>query len=492
MEITTLVHSFRIQDFFDILLIAFMIYGLLVWFRDAASRFVLVGIGILGIIYYLARSFQLYLSAAVLQGFFAVILLAMVIIFQEEFRRFFERIATWGRFRKSGRVSSLHEEVEIIVQSVATLARQHTGALIVIPGEDPLDRHLSGGNPLDGILSQPLLESLFDPHSIGHDGAIIIDHGRVVRFGCHLPLSTDAEKIGNLGLRHTAALGLSERTDATCIVVSEERGTVSVAYGGRIEVLKSPTELGMILERLYGKKMPKGKAGRVLGWFRRNPLEKATAILLASVLWVAFGYQKDLVRRDFTLPIEYRNLSPQWIIEGSKVTEAKVTLSGPEQAFNLLNPATLRLSVDLSGVREGRQEIELTNDMIRTPANISVVSVSPSRIVVNASRLRSAVFPVDVRSDGTLPPGVVLQRIEVQPTHVTVLVPKRFVGTDLQIPTEPVDLRKVSSTATVTAKLITPPEVSFEGGKSLSVEVTIRVRPRGPASKGAAQTGPLE
>jgi len=85
MEITTLVHSFRIQDFFDILLITFMIYGLLVWFRDAASRFVLVGIGILGIIYYLARSFQLYLSAAVLQGFFAVIPLAMVIIFQEEF-----------------------------------------------------------------------------------------------------------------------------------------------------------------------------------------------------------------------------------------------------------------------------------------------------------------------------------------------------------------------------------------------------------------------
>ncbi|NTV54668.1 MAG: hypothetical protein HGA73_04310, partial [Syntrophaceae bacterium] len=83
MDITNLLHSFRIQDFFDILLISFMIYGLLVWFKDAASRFVLVGIGILGIIYYLARSFQLYLSAAVLQGFFAVILLAMVIIFQE-------------------------------------------------------------------------------------------------------------------------------------------------------------------------------------------------------------------------------------------------------------------------------------------------------------------------------------------------------------------------------------------------------------------------
>ncbi len=487
MDITTLVHSFRIQDFFDILLITFMIYGLLAWFRDAASRFVLVGIGILGIIYYLARSFQLYLSAAVLQGFFAVILLALVIIFQEEFRRFFERIATWGRFRKSGRVSTLHEEVEIIVQSAANLARQHMGALIVIQGEDPLDRHVAGGYPLDGLLSQPLLESIFDPHSIGHDGAVIIDRGRLVSFGCHLPLSTNVDRIGNLGLRHTAALGLSERTDATCIVVSEERGTISVAYGGKIEVLKSPTELSMILERLYGKKMPKGKADFILGWFRRNPLEKATAILLASVLWVGFGYQKDLVRRDFTLPIEYRNLSPQWVIEGTKITEAKVTLSGPEQAFNLLNPVSLRVSVDLSSVREGRQEIELTNDMIKTPVNISVVSVMPNRIVVSASRLRTQMLPVEVRSEGNLPPGVTLQRIEVKPTHVSVLVPRRFVGTELQIPTEPIDLKKVTSTTTVQAKLITPPEVSFEGGKPLSVEVTIRVRPKAASSRSSGE-----
>jgi len=80
----------------------------------------------------------------------------------------------------------------------------------------------------------------------------------------------------------------------------------------------------------------------------------------------------------------------------------------------------------------------------------------------------------------------------VKPTHVTVLVPKRLVGTDLQIPTEPIDLKKVTASTTLTAKLITPPEVSFEGGKPLSVEVTIRVRPRAAASKGAASAGPVD
>jgi YbbR domain-containing protein len=114
-----------------------------------------------------------------------------------------------------------------------------------------------------------------------------------------------------------------------------------------------------------------------------------------------------------------------------------------------------------------------------------VVNVTPSRIIVTASRLRNAVLPVEVRTEGALPPGVILQRIETKPTHVSVLLPKRFIGTDLQIPTEPVDLRKVTATTSFSARLITPPEVSFEGGKPLSVEVTIRVRPKAAPAKGA-------
>ena len=294
--------------------------------------FVLVGIGILGIIYYLARSFQLYLSAAVLQGIFRRHPPGHGDHFPGGIPAVLRANRHLGPLPQSGRVSTLHAEVEIIVQSAANLARQHMGALIVIQGEDPLDRHLAGGGfPLDGVLSQPLIESIFDPHSIGHDGAVVIDRGRLVSFGCHLPLSTNVERIGNLGLRHTAALGLSERSDAICIVVSEERGTISVAFAGRIDVLKNPTELSMILERLYGKKMPTGKTSHILDWFRRNPLEKATAILLASILWVAFGYQKDLVRRDFTLPIEYRNLSPQWVIEGRRSPRRKAPCRVPSR-----------------------------------------------------------------------------------------------------------------------------------------------------------------
>ena len=329
-ELLMIPHSFRVQDFFDILIVATIVYGLLVWFKDTASRFVLGGISLIGIVYILARQFQLYLTAVVLQGFFAIILFALVVIFQEELRRFFERIATWGRLHKKDRASSHHEEAEVLVQTAANLAKKKVGALIAIQADDPLDRHLTGGTPLDGLVSESLLESIFDPHSIGHDGAVIIDDGRVVKFGCHLPLSSNADKYGNLGLRHTAALGLSERSDAMAIVVSEERGTISVAHKERLEVLKGAAELRLILERFYGERVPARKGSRrFLGWFRKNPLEKGVAVFLALLLWFIFGYQREFVQRDFIVPIEYRNLASEWVIEGPKVTEAKVLLKGP-------------------------------------------------------------------------------------------------------------------------------------------------------------------
>jgi uncharacterized protein (TIGR00159 family) len=477
-------HGFRVQDLFDILIIATIIYGLLVWFRDTASRFVLGGISLIGIVYILARQFQLYLTAVVLQGFFAIILFALVVIFQEELRRFFERIAVWGRFHKKDRVSSHYEEAEIIAQTAGSLARKRVGALIVLRAEDPLDRHVTGGNTLEGVLSQPLLESIFDPHSIGHDGAVIIEDGRVSKFGCHLPLSANAERYGILGLRHTAALGLSERSDALCIVVSEERGTISIAHKERLEVLKSAAELKVVLQKFYGEQMPsRKKSKRVAGWFRKNTLEKSIAVVLAVTLWFLFGYQREFVQRDFIVPIEYRNLAAEWVIEGPKITETKVLLRGPAQAFNLINPAHLKVSVDLAGIREGRQEIELTAEMIKTPSSIAVLDINPKRIALSASKLHARMAPVEIRTEGALATGLVLQKIEAKPVTVPVLVPRRLRSADILIPTETIDLRRISKTTTITPKLLPPPEVYFDGGKTPAVEVIIRVRSRSAAAQ---------
>jgi len=471
-----ILYSFRLQDVLDIAIISVLVYGILMWFKETASRFVLVGIALLGTVYILARYFQLYLTAVVLQGFFAILLLALVVIFQEELRRFFENLALWGKIRKQTIGPAYQREVEVITRTAATLAQKRVGALLVLQGDEPLDRHLEGGMPLDGTLSQPLLESIFDPHSAGHDGAVLVHRGRVARFGCHLPLSLNANKFGQLGLRHTAALGLSERSDALCIVVSEERGTISVAQEERLTVLTSPKELKELLEGFYGPGAHAKKGGGLPERLKRNFWEKSSAVLVACLLWLAFGYQRGPVARHFVVPIEYRNLPTEWAMDEQKVTEAEIMLTGPDQAFRLLDPTGLMISLDLSNVREGKQRVSLTKDMIVIPSNLSLETIKPDSIQIGAYRLLQVDVPIEVSCRGELPRGRILQRIEVSPPSVTLLVPPALRDKGMKISTEVIDLSQLTQTTVFVPKLLFPPEVRFVDPKPPGVKVTLEIR----------------
>jgi diadenylate cyclase len=473
----TMVNNFRIQDILDIAIISVMISALLIWFKDRASRFVFLGIALLGVIYLLARFFQLYLTIVVLQAFFAILLFVLVVIFQEDLRRFFERLALLGRFRKkSFAATAFTESAEIIAQTAADLARKRIGALIVLQGKDPLDRHLTGGSNLDGLLSQPLLESIFDPHSIGHDGAVLIDGNRLMRFGCHLPLSANAAQHGNLGLRHTAALGLSERSDALCIVVSEERGTISLAKGERIEEIANASALRIELEAFFAKRMPPVKRRLIRHWLKQNPREKMIAIVLACILWVVFGYQRETIRRDFVIPIEYVNAPVEWVLEEPKVTEAKVILSGPAQAFQLLHPDSLKISLDLKQLRPGTQEITLTREMIKVPSNLAVTGITPERIKIVTSRLLPLTVPIEILTENTPPKGLTVSSIAAIPPEIKVLIPRRLRGKRIRILTEPVDLSLLDVQKVFTPSLRYPPDIQFPGGKTPMIRVIVKTR----------------
>lgn len=478
-NITSIIQSIRIQDIFDIIILAIMISALLIWFKDRASRFVLIGISLFGVLYVVARFFQLYLTTIVLQGFFAILLFILVVIFQEDLRRFFERLAIISRIRlKTPEVTPYSHTVEIIAQAVANFARRHIGALIVIQGDDPLDRHISGGIALNGIISQPLLESIFDPNSIGHDGAVIIDRNIVTRFGCHLPLSQNTVKYGSLGLRHTAALGLSERSDAICIVVSEERGVISVSRGEELNEIKSASELTVILESFYAEKTPVNKPTFISSWLKENTKEKIIAVVLACILWLMLGYQRDFVRRVFTIPIEYINPPSEWVIEKPTITETKVTLTGPSQAFQFLNAGALKVSINMNQLRiqEGKQEIILVGDMIKTPFNISVAEINPGKISLIASKLVRVNVPIKVVTENTASAGVFVQNIFVSPSSVYVLAPSGLQKDKIVIHTEPIDLKNLTSSYTYSPKLVFPPNIQFEGGKPPAVKVIIKVK----------------
>jgi len=472
-----LFNTIRVSDLLDIAIIAIFSYIVLVWFKKTASRFVLIGIFILAAIYAVARIFHLYITEYVLQGFFAILVIAMIIIFQEDLRRFFERLATWRFIRKGSLDTSPLQNAEIINRAVTRIAQNHRGALLVLKGDDFLDRHLKGGFDLEGTLSEAILESIFDPHSIGHDGAVVIEGGRITRFGCHLPLSVNPGKIGNLGLRHTAALGLSERCDAFCIAVSEERGTVSIAREGTLMRLHHPGDLLAILEQFY-REMAPGR-GAWMRWLSENWGEKIIAILLACGLWLSFGYQTESIRRDFIRPIVYRNLPPDWIIEEQKPKETTVTVMGSKQAFGLLNEGSLSVTLDMTKVNEGRQEVPIGNNNIQYPSNVTIVGINPNKIQFVAHVLTRFEAPIDVKLSGALPKGLTLQKVIVSPASVHLKAPKKDIK-HIKITTEPIDLREVTATTKFTPQLMVPPQARFVDGKQPSVEVTIEAEPTKP------------
>ncbi len=473
-----MVEGFRVQDLFDIVIITTLIYVILIWFKDTASRFVFAGISLLGLVYILARVFHLYLTSLVLQGFFTILLIALVVIFQEDIRRFFERLATLGSLRTARKNSGERRwpvDVDILIESVAELAAKRVGAIIILQGRDPLERHLKGGYDLDGKLTQPLLASIFDPHSIGHDGAVVIHDNRVAKFGCHLPLSHDTEKFGKYGLRHTAALGLSERCDALCVVVSEERGTISMVQDGKMVVSRKPSDLSSMIRAFYEREEMPGNKRQNPHWTRRNTLEKAVAVVLALGLWFSFGYQKESIQRDFVVPIEYRKISQEWEVEENLHKEVTVTLLGPVQAFNLLDPATLKVSVDLSNLAEGKQEIPLTSDMVRIPSNLSLMRVKPERIRLSAYRLYTYNAPVHVRTTGSLQKGYTLKRVAAVPETFAVLAPNSTIKRKIPIQTEEIDLSQIKENISMDARVLLPHDVRLKSGQLPSVKVVVEV-----------------
>lgn len=386
---------FRIADAVDILLMSAIVYWGLVWFKQTASRRVLIGIIVVLVIYFLARTLDMFLVSLVLQAGFAVFIIILVVIFQEDLRRMFERIAgaRWfGRFVRT--TPDLPFDLDSLVEAAFVMADSRTGALIVLKGVEPLDRHANGGVALDGKISRPLLFSLFDSSSPGHDGAVLIDKGRIEKFATHLPISKDHKQIAGRGTRHSAALGLAECSDALAVVVSEERGVVSVAEAGELVAIDSPSILKQRIESFFERRSPVQNRSAVKQTLLRNGWLKLIAVALTVIAWFVLAYDPQTIQRTFVVPIEYRNLAPEHVLDERAPAEARVTLSGSERSFRFLEPGTLKISINLAEASLGTQEIAITDRHIRLPQNLSLYRIDP-RVIRMDIRTKSVVSPDD-------------------------------------------------------------------------------------------------
>src|ERR1051325_9668735 len=374
----------------DIIFVAVLLYTAIVWAQRTRAAFVVRGIIILGAIYIIARYLDLQMTAWIFQVFFAIFLIMIVVIFQEELRQMFERIALCSLARKRAPAIG-SSTTDILVRTVADLAKEHIGALIVVRGHDPLERHITGGIPLDGKISGPLLKSIFDPHSPGHDGAIVVESDRITRFAAHLPLSKDLRQLSNVGTRHSAALGLAELADALCVVVSEERGTISIARNGRLREMENLQQLGSASEGFLREKFPTPERGKIsTQFFRENWVAKAVAISLAVGFWYIFVPGSKTVEMSYSIPVHVVNVPPTLLVDEVNPPTVTAKFSGPRRAFYLFDPRKISVTVDASMADMGRRTFNLTEQNIRYPKDLTLQDLSPSTLKLSVKRITRA------------------------------------------------------------------------------------------------------
>jgi len=377
-----------VVDALDVALVAILVYAVIVWMRQARAGLAFVGIVILGGVYVVARSIGMQLTAWLFQGFFAIFVVILVVIFQEELRRLFERIAVLGlRRHRAGPPTG--GAADALARSVVELARGRIGALLVLPGSDPLERHLEGGVDLDGLVSEPLLFSLFDVHSPGHDGAVLLDDGRVRRFSVQLPLSRDFSQLAARGTRHAAGLGLAERTDALCLVVSEERGTISAARDGVLRELATFEDVRSELDAFHRDKAPapERRRARVLRGLRQRLPEKAVALGLALAMWLVFVPGSQTAEQTVQIPVVVENLPSGYELDKVEPPTVEVTLSGPRRQFFVMDRGALAAKVDGILVELGRRSFELSDQSVRHPKGLTLVDVVPRRVKISVKRV---------------------------------------------------------------------------------------------------------
>lgn len=365
-------------DFLDIAFVAGFGWLAIRYLRRTRARAALAGLALLGVVYFFARGLDLRLTAALFQGFFAVVVLVLVVVFQEDLKRVFEQLGTWRRGRAQG-----PEEIgplDLLVRTVARLAATKTGALFVLPGHEPIDRHTEGGVLLAGRVSEPLLLSLFDASSPGHDGAVIVRGGKIERFAVHLPLSANHAALGPGGTRHAAALGLSERCDALCIVVSEERGTISLARDGTLHTLGRPEDLAFELRSTFESE-PEGRS-----WWRgRDALDATAAVVGALVLWMVLVPGSDVSEKTVEAAVEITNLPAELALESIDPSAVDVTLSGLSRDLMLVEGGQVSVQVDAYLAQLGRRTFAISPANVRKPEGLSVLVVGPDKVRISVS-----------------------------------------------------------------------------------------------------------
>ena len=255
---------FTFIDFIDIILVAAIMFWIYRATRGTNAPYIISGIIMIYLMWVVVRTLNMELLSNILGQFVSVGVIALIIVFQPEIRRFLQMIGMrQKRFNFIARIFNRNDNTSVtiiapIVQACREMSAHKTGALIVIGRQSDLRLITEGGIAIDAKISTPLLENIFFKNAPLHDGAVVIEGDRIVAAKCILPV-TQSDVPKSNGTRHRAAIGMSEISDAIILVVSEETGGISIAHGGTIHRDIAPDQLANLLQRHFGANRQKDR-----------------------------------------------------------------------------------------------------------------------------------------------------------------------------------------------------------------------------------------
>jgi diadenylate cyclase len=468
--------TIRWQDLVDITINSYILFRLYVLFRGTNALRILLGIAALWSLQRVAGSLGLIITSWALQGITAAAAIIIVVVFRNEIRTALQvrnfRAFIWGSPNRE-----LSTPVEIIVDAAYQMGRKRIGALMVVPGREDLQELIHGGIPWNGTLSREMIMSVFWPKGPVHDGAIMVRGQTITEVGVLLPLSQRQDLPTFYGTRHRAAAGLAERSDALVIVVSEERGRVSVAKDHWIKPVAQPEDLLQILrEHLHMFEWLEVRKQKKERW--KMGLAAVLSLLAIITIWLGFTRGRDTTL-NMTVPVEYYNRPPSFEILETSVNEVKLQLNGSSALIRSLSPAQVEVRVDLSKAVDGINVVPVTKDNIILPPGISVSRTDPPMVKITLDRPTVKELPVQVDWVGRIAGDYSLVEVRLSPDVARVIGGKDTLSKISTVYTTPVRLDSLQKTGSVAASLLlNPPSLKLAPGTQERITIFYRLQER--------------
>jgi diadenylate cyclase len=365
---------FRWQSAVDFVVLTVAIAVVLRWSSETRALRLALSILALRVAAVLTDQLGLLITTWVLDALTLIALLVLVVAFQPELRRAVMRLDLPGRAAHERQLPTL----VALATAAFTLARIRCGALIVILQEDSIDELITGGVVITARVSSELLQAMFQKQSPLHDGAVVVDGDQITHAGAILPL-TQRSAPDEYGTRHRAGLGLSERSDAQVIVVSEERGDVTIMRNGSAQVMRDPDVLVATLRTTASAESNRSQR-RVRVRLTAGVI--AVSLLLAALVWSATFLLPGRSVRVQTAPVELTNVPVGLIVDAQSVQAVQVWLRATDFVFGSVNLADLVARCDLGRAHAGVNVIPLNVCFLGVPLGIKVERLAPRELRV--------------------------------------------------------------------------------------------------------------